>query len=65
MRHHKIRMESQPLTEELLAAQDCVLIVTDHSRYKYDWIRRHSAAVVDTRNATEGVEPGACRIWKA
>src|SRR5262249_32535413 len=38
MRHHSIRMESRPLTEELLATQDCVLIVTDHSRYRYDWI---------------------------
>jgi UDP-N-acetyl-D-glucosamine dehydrogenase len=65
MRHHSVRMESRPLTEDLLAAQDCVLIVTDHSAYKYDWIVRHSAVVVDTRNATEGVEPGACRIWKA
>src|SRR5262249_54345519 len=47
MRHHAIRLTSEPLTEELLAAQDCVVIVTDHSRYQYDWIVRHSRAVVD------------------
>jgi UDP-N-acetyl-D-glucosamine dehydrogenase len=65
MRHHAIRMESQRLTEELLSAQDCVVIVTDHSAYKYDWIVRHSRVVVDTRNAAEGVEAGPCRVWKA
>jgi UDP-N-acetyl-D-glucosamine dehydrogenase len=65
MRHHHIRRQSQPLTAELLAAQDCVVVVTDHSVYRFEWIVGHCQAIVDTRNATEGVEPGACRIWKA
>jgi UDP-N-acetyl-D-glucosamine dehydrogenase len=65
MRHHHIRMQSQPLTAELLAAQDCVVVVTDHSVYRFEWIVGHCQAIVDTRNATEGVEPGACRVWKA
>jgi UDP-N-acetyl-D-glucosamine dehydrogenase len=65
MRHHKIRMESEPLTEALLASHDCVVIVTDHSRYHFDWIVKHSRVVVDTRNATDGIEAGECRVWKA
>jgi UDP-N-acetyl-D-glucosamine dehydrogenase len=65
MRHHSIRLRSEPLTPEFLAAQDCVLIVTDHSAYQYDWIVRHCRLVVDTRNATRGVSPGACRVHKA
>ena len=65
MRHHSIRLESQSLTPEFLAEQDCVLIVTDHSAYEFEEIVRHSALVVDTRNATAGVEPGRCRIRKA
>jgi UDP-N-acetyl-D-glucosamine dehydrogenase len=65
MRHHKIRMQSVRLTEELLACQDCVVIVTDHSVYQYDWIVQHAPVMVDTRNATADVEPGRCRIWKA
>ncbi len=65
MRHHSIRLHSEPLTAEFLAAQDCVLIVTDHSAYQYDWIVRHCRLVVDTRDATRGVSPGACRIVKA
>jgi UDP-N-acetyl-D-glucosamine dehydrogenase len=65
MRHHSIHLKSQPLTQDLLAAQDCVVIVTDHSAYKYDWIVRHAKVVIDTRNATEGVEVGACKVLKA
>ncbi|HEX5272626.1 MAG TPA: nucleotide sugar dehydrogenase, partial [Gemmataceae bacterium] len=65
MRHHTIRLDSEPLTPEFLAEQDCVVIVTDHSAYDFEEIVRHSSLVVDTRNATAGVEPGRCRIRKA
>jgi UDP-N-acetyl-D-glucosamine dehydrogenase len=66
MRHHKIRLESQPLTPEYLRAQDCTVIVTDHSQYDFEWIVRHSRLVVDTRNATAGVSGGpGCVIWKS
>jgi UDP-N-acetyl-D-glucosamine dehydrogenase len=65
MRHHRIRLDSVPLTEETLAAQDCVVIVTDHSAYDYDWLVRHARLVVDTRNATAKVAAGRARIWKA
>jgi UDP-N-acetyl-D-glucosamine dehydrogenase len=65
MRHHSIRLESQPLTPEFLADQDCVLIVTDHSAYDFEEIARHAPLIVDTRNATAGIDPGHCRICKA
>ncbi len=55
MRHHTIRLDSSPLSEQFLADQDCVLIVTDHSAYDYAWIARHAPLVVDTRNATARV----------
>jgi UDP-N-acetyl-D-glucosamine dehydrogenase len=61
MRHHSIRMDSQPLTEEFLAVQDCVVIVTDHSSFNYEWIVQHAPLVVDTRNATKGVRGGVVR----
>lgn len=63
MRHHTIRLNSEPLTEEFLSVQDCVLIVTEHSSFPYEWIVKHSKLVVDTRNATRGVtaEPGKVR----
>jgi UDP-N-acetyl-D-glucosamine dehydrogenase len=58
-------MTSQPLTAEYLAAQDCVLIATDHSAYDYDFIVRHARLVVDTRNATQHVAEGREKIVKA
>jgi UDP-N-acetyl-D-glucosamine dehydrogenase len=65
MRHHAIRLTSEPLTEDYLARQDCVVILTDHAAYNYEWIVRNSLLVVDTRNATAGISNGRCRIWKA
>lgn len=66
MRHHDLpEMESTPLTPDYLAAQDCVLIATDHSAYDYDMIVRHSRLVLDTRNATKNVASGRDRIRKA
>jgi UDP-N-acetyl-D-glucosamine dehydrogenase len=56
MRHYpELRMASQSLTPELLRSHDCVLIVTDHSAYDWEWIVEHSRLVVDTRNATRAV----------
>jgi UDP-N-acetyl-D-glucosamine dehydrogenase len=65
MRHHKIRLESEKLTEQFLAAQDCVVIITDHAAYNYEWIVNHAPLVVDTRNATAGAALSSGRIVKA
>jgi len=66
MRHWNLpEMASQPLTPEFLAAQDCVLIATDHSAYDYEMIVRHARCVVDTRNATKNVTVGREKIVKA
>jgi UDP-N-acetyl-D-glucosamine dehydrogenase len=65
MRHHTLRLDSQELTPAFLAAQDCVLIVTDHSAYDYQMIVDHSRLVVDTRNATAGCSVPEGRIVKA
>jgi UDP-N-acetyl-D-glucosamine dehydrogenase len=52
LRGHSIRMESVPLSAEALAAQDCVLIATDHKRFDWPLVLRHAALVVDTRGVT-------------
>ena len=58
-RHYPhLRMASQDLTEEYLRTRDCVLIVTDHSAYDWNWIVRHASLIVDTRNALKGVKSG-------
>jgi UDP-N-acetyl-D-glucosamine dehydrogenase len=65
MRHHRIRLDSQALTEQCLAAQDCVVIITDHSAYDFPWILRHARLVVDTRNATRDCTADRAKIRKA
>ena len=51
-----------PLTARTLAAADCVVIITDHSSYDYEWVLRHAHRVLDTRNATRGVTIHSERI---
>jgi UDP-N-acetyl-D-glucosamine dehydrogenase len=64
-RHFNMELNSSPLTAEFLASRDCVLIVTDHSAYDYDFIVRHAPLVVDSRNATKNVREGREKICKA
>jgi UDP-N-acetyl-D-glucosamine dehydrogenase len=66
MRHHDVPdMSSTDLTSKFLAAQDCVLIATDHSAYDYDFVVKHAQLVLDTRNATKGVKKCRDKIRKA
>lgn len=51
-RKHDLRMASQELTPAYLAAQDCVLIVTDHSAVDWNLVVKHGRLIVDPRNAT-------------
>jgi UDP-N-acetyl-D-glucosamine dehydrogenase len=64
-REHHLRMTSKKLTAKMLATYDCVLIATNHSSYKYDWIVKHARLVVDTRNATANVKTNRQKIVKA
>lgn len=58
MRKYDLKMESVPLTAKNLKRYDCTVISTDHSSYDYDFIVKNSALVVDTRNATNGINSG-------
>ncbi len=49
---------STTLTDELLRAVDCVVIVTNHSDVDYARIVERTTAVVDTRNQTRSIEAG-------
>ena len=65
MRDYDLRLESVPLSEETLAAQDCVVIVTAHSDVNYESVVRYAPLVIDTRNATRNVTEGRQKIRKA
>jgi len=42
-------MSSQPLTAEVLASQNAVMVVTDHTNVDYGLVSRHASLVIDTR----------------
>ena len=66
MREHDItHLRSVPLTPARLKQFDCVLIATDHSTVDYDALVKHSALVVDTRNATGKKKRSKQRVIKA
>ena len=53
-RRYDLNMTNTPL--ENLGEYDAVLIVTDHSSYDYRAIVEQSQLVIDTRNATAGID---------
>ena len=53
-RKYALNMTSTPL--EKIPEFDCVVIVTDHSQYDYPKIVSQAKLVVDTRNATRGID---------
>ena len=53
-RKYALNMTSTPL--DRISEFDCVVIVTDHSQYDYVSIVDKAKLVVDTRNATKGIE---------
>jgi len=55
LRGHALRMDSVELNEKTIKGYGCVLIATNHSSYDYKWIVENSQLVVDTRNATAGI----------
>ncbi len=53
-RHYALNMTNTPL--ENLGQFDAVVIVTDHTSYDYPTIVEQSKLVIDTRNATKGID---------
>ena len=53
-RKYALNMTSTPL--EQIPEFDCVVIATDHSQYDYHDIVSRAQLVVDTRNATRGID---------
>ena len=56
-RKYQLNLKSFPLSDTMseVAEFDCVLIATDHSTFDYQAVVEHAALVVDTRNATRGI----------
>ncbi len=57
-----ITLNSVALTDEVLVACDCALIVTAHRSFDYDQIVRCAPLVIDSTNATRFVRDGRDKI---
>lgn len=53
-RHYALNMTNTPLDN--LGQYDAVIIITDHSTYDYQSIVDEAQLVIDTRNATKGID---------
>jgi UDP-N-acetyl-D-glucosamine dehydrogenase len=63
VRHNGWTMKSVELTEDELAKSDCVVIVTAHKCYDWEWIVAKSPLVVDTRGVTRKMDaPNVVRL---
>jgi UDP-N-acetyl-D-glucosamine dehydrogenase len=54
-------LSSVKLTEAEVVGADCVVVLTAHSAFDWQWIAERAALVVDTRNALVGCE-GKARV---
>lgn len=61
-KEHGLEMDSTPLSAELIAGCDLVIITADHSCINYDWVVEKARHVLDTRNATRKVTGGREKI---
>ncbi len=45
----------EELNVELFKDMDCVVVLTDHSSYDWEWVTKNANLVFDTRNVTNGI----------
>lgn len=49
MRRHSFALDSVTISRDSLNQYDCLILVTDHDNYDYDFIQKHAKLIVDTR----------------
>jgi UDP-N-acetyl-D-glucosamine dehydrogenase len=64
-RKYNFQMKSTPINPEMLGEMDAVVIIADHSAYDYAEIVKHSNLIIDTRNATSGIDGADDKIFLA
>ncbi|HEY6220372.1 MAG TPA: nucleotide sugar dehydrogenase [Gemmatimonadaceae bacterium] len=50
------------LTSDVLASSDAVVIVTDHKAIDFQFVADHASLIIDSRNATAGLNASEARI---
>jgi nucleotide sugar dehydrogenase len=61
-RGHGLSLECSPLSDEVLAECDLVVVLTDHTTIDYNRVVEKARHVLDTRNATKKVTDGREKI---
>ena len=64
LRLGKDTLESIELSSEAIGKQDCVIILTDHSKYDFKQITATARLLIDTRNATKDLHAFTNHIIK-
>jgi len=54
LKFEHISLKSQKISKSVLNKVDCVIIVTDHTKFDYDFILKNSKLIFDTRNVYKG-----------
>jgi UDP-N-acetyl-D-glucosamine dehydrogenase len=49
MREHHFDLKSVELSAKQIASYDCIVVLTDHTDFPYDFIHEHAQLIVDTR----------------
>jgi UDP-N-acetyl-D-glucosamine dehydrogenase len=60
--HGGFDMATEALTPEVIAAADCVAILTEHRSVDYDMVVRSARLIVDTRNAITGTHDHVLKL---
>jgi UDP-N-acetyl-D-glucosamine dehydrogenase len=64
LHHEGLELQSVDLTADTLRSADCVVIVTDHSVFDYNWVASEASIIVDSRNALKKVASPHAAIIK-
>lgn len=57
-----VALQAAEWSEALLETADCVVVVTHHQVYDWDYIADHARLIVDTRNAIQARQPHIVRL---
>ena len=57
MREHKFDLSSTTMNPENLAEFDAVVLATDHTKFDYDMICKHSNLIIDSRGVYRDTAP--------
>jgi len=62
LRLGRLSLKARPLNENALKVADCVVLVTNHDAFDYEYIWKNARLIVDTRNAFKNFDKKVIRL---